>query len=83
MSLPLQVNSEIGRLQSVLLHRPGGELENLLPEYLTQLLFDDIPYLEKAQLEHDGFAQVLCDRDIEVLYLDQLISSRAISFKAQ
>ena len=74
MSLPLQVNSEIGRLQSVLLHRPGGELENLLPEYLTQLLFDDIPYLEKAQLEHDGFAQVLRDKDIEVLYLDQLVT---------
>ena len=41
--------SEIGRLKKVLLHRPGGELENLMPEYLERLLFDDIPYLKEAQ----------------------------------
>ena len=35
--------SEIGRLRRVMLHRPGGELENLMPEYLERLLFDDIP----------------------------------------
>ena len=40
--------SEIGRLKKVLLHRPGGELENLMPEYLERLLFDDIPYLKEA-----------------------------------
>ena len=48
--------SEIGRLKKVLLHRPGGELENLMPEYLERLLFDDIPYLKEAQREHDAFA---------------------------
>ena len=41
--------SEIGRLRKVMLHRPGGELENLMPEYLERLLFDDIPYLQEAQ----------------------------------
>ena len=41
--------SEIGRLKKVLLLRPGGELENLMPEYLERLLFDDIPYLKEAQ----------------------------------
>jgi len=41
--------SEIGRLKKVLLHRPGQELENLMPEYLERLLFDDIPYLREAQ----------------------------------
>ena len=41
--------SEIVRLKKVLLHRPGGELENLMPEYLERLLFDDIPYLKEAQ----------------------------------
>lgn len=71
--MPLSIHSEIGRLKTVLLHRPGGELENLTPEYLARLLFDDIPYLEKAQVEHDAFAQVLRDRGVEVLYLDQLV----------
>lgn len=69
---PIHNFSEIGELQSVLLHRPGGELENLTPDTLTELLFDDIPWLEKAQQEHDKFADLLRSRGAEVLYLDQL-----------
>ena len=46
---PIKVNSEIGALKTVLLKRPGKELENLVPDYLDGLLFDDIPYLEVAQ----------------------------------
>ena len=42
----LHNTSEIGRLKKVMLHRPGKELENLMPEYLERLLFDDIPYLK-------------------------------------
>ena len=45
------VNSEIGRLKKVLLHRPGKELEHLVPGELERLLFDDIPYLRLAQQE--------------------------------
>lgn len=47
-SHPIQVFSEIGKLKKVMLHRPGKELENLLPDYLERLLFDDIPFLEDA-----------------------------------
>jgi arginine deiminase len=72
MGGPLHITSEIGTLKTVLLHRPGEELENLLPIYLKDLLFDDIPYLKQAQAEHDAFADVLRSRDIEVLYLDKL-----------
>ncbi|SDE00131.1 arginine deiminase [Sporomusa acidovorans] len=68
----LHVTSEIGRLRSVLLHRPGQEVENLTPDLLERLLFDDIPYLEVARQEHDTFAQVLTDNGVEVLYLEQL-----------
>ena len=71
---PINIKSEIGRLKTVLLHRPGKELEGLTPEYLERLLFDDIPYLERAQMEHDAFADVLRSRGIEVLYLDQLVT---------
>ena len=72
MQNPLHITSEIGTLKTVLLHRPGAELENLTPEYLSNLLFDDIPYLERAQTEHDAFAALLQSRGVEVLYLDEL-----------
>ena len=65
--------SEIGRLRRVLLHRPGGELENLMPEYLERLLFDDIPYLKEAQDEHDAFADCLRQSGVEVVYLTDLV----------
>jgi len=66
--------SEIGRLRKVLLHRPGGELENLMPEYLERLLFDDIPYLREAQREHDAFAECLRQAGVEVVYLRDLVA---------
>ena len=43
--MAINVKSEIGRLQTVLLHRPGSELEQLAPNSMARLLFDDIPYL--------------------------------------
>ena len=55
MKHPIHVTSEIGELQTVLLKRPGKEVENLTPDYLQQLLFDDIPYLPIIQKEHDYF----------------------------
>jgi arginine deiminase len=69
---PVNVHSEIGKLKTVILHRPGKELENLTPDTLEELLFDDIPYLKVAQEEHDRFAQVLRDHGANVLYYDQL-----------
>ena len=74
MSSPIQVYSEIGRLRRVLLHRPGAELENLVPEYLEQLLFDDIPDLHMAQQEHDAFAETLRQQGVEVVYLIDLVA---------
>lgn len=68
----IRVNSEIGKLRKVLLHKPGKELENLMPEYLGRLLFDDIPYLKIAQQEHDEFAKILKSNGVEVIYLDDL-----------
>lgn len=69
----VQVNSEIGRLKAVLLHRPGRELERLTPEYLSEMLFDDIPWLKKMQEEHDGFARALRDRGVEVYYVEDML----------
>lgn len=72
-SSPVQVNSEIGRLKKVILYRPAKELENLVPDYMEELLFDDIPFLEDAQAEHDQFAEILRSNGVDVLYLDQLV----------
>ena len=69
----LHNTSEIGRLRKVMLHRPGRELENLMPEYLERLLFDDIPYLQAAQQEHDAFAECLRKCGAEVIYLKDLV----------
>ncbi|MDD2956785.1 MAG: arginine deiminase [Oscillospiraceae bacterium] len=73
METGIHNTSEIGRLKKVLLHRPGGELENLMPEYLERLLFDDIPYLKEAQREHDAFADCLRNQGVEVVYLADLV----------
>ncbi len=68
----LYVHSEIGPLKKILLHRPGEELLNLAPDDLGRLLFDDIPFLEVAQQEHDRFAEILREQGVEVLYLEKL-----------
>ena len=60
--------SEIGKLNKVLLHRPGRELEKLTPNNFERLLFDDIPFLKVAQTEHDRFAEVLRENGVEVIY---------------
>ncbi len=70
----IHVKSEIGALKKVLLHRPGQEIENLTPDLLERLLFDDIPYLKIAREEHDAFAQVLREEGVEVLYVEHLIA---------
>ncbi|HDV8369176.1 arginine deiminase [Bacillus cereus] len=81
MKHPIHVTSEIGELQTVLLKRPGKEVENLTPDYLQQLLFDDIPYLPIIQKEHDYFAQTLRNRGVEVLYLEKLAAEALVDKK--
>ncbi|MEG2892081.1 MAG: arginine deiminase [Clostridium sp.] len=68
----INIYSEIGKLNRVMLHRPGEEVENLIPEYLGRLLFDDIPYLKVAREEHDFFARLLKENGTEVVYLEEL-----------
>ncbi|GHF58855.1 arginine deiminase [Amycolatopsis bartoniae] len=64
-----RVDSEVGPLRAVLLHRPGNELKRLTPRNNDQLLFDSIPWVDRAQQEHDAFAGVLTGRGVEVLLL--------------
>jgi arginine deiminase len=68
------VDSEVGQLGTVLLHRPGRELMRLTPRNNDSLLFDAIPWVARAQEEHDIFAAALRERGVEVLYLDALLT---------
>ncbi|MFZ7121992.1 MAG: arginine deiminase [Eubacteriaceae bacterium] len=69
----LNIESEIGRLTHVLLHRPAIELERITPEYLQEVLFEDIPWLKKMQEEHDNFSKQLSTRGVEVFYVEKLL----------
>ena len=68
MSCGINNYSEIGKLQKVMLHRIGEEIEGLVPDNFERLLFDDIPYLEAARREHDMFAEALKGQGAEVVY---------------
>ena len=70
----LGADSEVGRLRTVMLHRPGPELARLTPRNNDSLLFDGVPWVSRAQDEHDAFAEALRDRDVEVLYLVELLA---------
>ncbi|GAB2448540.1 arginine deiminase [Nocardioides hungaricus] len=67
-------DSEVGTLETVLLHRPGNELRRLTPRNNDRLLFDGIPWVARAQEEHDAFAHALRERGTEVLYLTDLLT---------
>jgi arginine deiminase len=69
-----RVDSEVGELTTVLLHRPGPELKRLTPRNNDQLLFDAVPWVDRAQDEHDVFAGTLRERGVEVLLLSELLT---------
>ena len=75
------MTSEVGRLRSVLLHRPGAELKRLTPRNSDKLLFDAIPWVGRAQEEHDAFADALRVRGVEVLYVTELLQD-ALEYEA-
>jgi arginine deiminase len=70
----LRVDSEVGVLRRVLLHRPGLELRRLTPSNCEDLLFDDVLWVKRARQEHDAFADSLRDRGIEVLLVSELLA---------
>ncbi|MDI3386223.1 arginine deiminase [Streptomyces sp. B-S-A8] len=67
------VDSETGRLRRVILHRPDLELKRLTPSNKDALLFDDVLWVRRARQEHDGFADVLRERGVEVHLFGDLL----------
>jgi len=74
VSAPRGVHSEVGQLRSVLLHRPDRSLRRLTPRNREELLFDEVLWVRRAGEDHDVFADALRDRDVEVLYLEELLA---------
>lgn len=68
------VTSEIGRLREVILHRPGRELRRITPVNREDLLFDELVWVDRAQLEHDAFAELLRAEGVRVRLLHELVA---------
>ncbi len=68
------VHSEVGKLRKVIIHRPDLSLRRLTPANHDDLLFDDVLWVDKAQEEHDAFAQVMRDHGVEVFYVHELLA---------
>ena len=69
----INVYSETGKLKKVLVHRPGDEFTNLIPSMRHSLLFDDVPFLPIAQKEHDQFTNIMKNKGVDVIYIEELI----------
>lgn len=73
----VKVTSDVGKLRKIIVHRPSKELNNLVPRFLDVQLFDDIPWLDMAQREHDEYVKVLKSLGVEVYYIDDLVAEAA------
>src|SRR5258706_10911051 len=72
--LAVGVNSEIGALREVIVHRPGLELERLTPGNIAELLFDDVLWASRARAEHDAFVEALREHDVTVHLFGDLLA---------
>jgi len=69
-----RVDSEVGTLRKVIVHRPGLEHTRLTPSNAEELLFDDVIWVKRAKEEHDAFASVMRDRGVEVYEVQELLA---------
>jgi arginine deiminase len=67
------VDSEVGQLRAVLMHRPGPELQRITPRHAGRLLLRSVPWLTRARQEHDILSQALRDEGADVLYVTELL----------
>jgi arginine deiminase len=72
--MTFHVESEVGELKQVIVHRPGLELTRLTPSNVDDLLFDDVMWAQRAREEHDAFAQKLRDKGVTVHYFQELLA---------
>ncbi len=73
-STALGTNSEVGKLRTVMVHRPDLAHERLSPTNCHELLFDDVIWVRRARQEHDAFVDLMRERGTEVLLLHELLT---------
>jgi len=71
----IRIESEIGRLRRVILHRPGLEIDRMVPSLMERLLFDDILDGDEAREEHDLFRAIFERAGVEVLEARDLLAA--------
>ena len=81
--MPFGVNSEVGRLRQVMVHRPGLEHTRLTPSNASELLFDDVLWVARAKAEHDMFCEAMRDRGVEVFEAEDLLAQALASPEAR
>jgi arginine deiminase len=74
-AVAFRVDSEVGTLRKVIVHRPGLAHTRLTPSNAEELLFDDVIWVKRGQEEHDAFCRVMGDRGVEVLHAEELLSA--------
>jgi arginine deiminase len=70
----LGTHSEVGKLGTVIVHRPDQAHERLSPTNAEALLFDDVIWVRRARQEHDAFVDLMRERDVEVLLFHELLA---------
>src|SRR5436309_11169481 len=68
------VNSEVGKLRTVLVHQPGLEHTRLTPGNAGDLLFDDVLWVREAVDEHEAFCKRMRERGVDVLEVETLLA---------
>src|SRR5262245_12100201 len=68
------VHSEIGKLNTVMVCRPGLAHQRLTPGNCKDLLFDDVLWVHEAQKDHYDFVLKMSERGVEVLELHDLLT---------
>ena len=70
----LGAHSEVGKLRTVMVHRPDLAHERLSPSNCHELLFDDVIWVRRARQEFDAFVDLMRSRDVEVLLVHELLT---------
>jgi arginine deiminase len=81
--MPFGVNSEVGKLRKVMVHRPGLEHSRLTPSNADELLFDDVMWVTRAKAEHDMFCEVMRERGVEVFEVEHLLADALAKSEAK
>src|SRR5688572_2502813 len=77
------VHSEVGKLRTVMVCRPGLAHQRLTPGNCRELLFDDVIWVQEAQKDHYDFVLKMRERGVEVLELHEMLAQTLESKEAR